>query len=444
MRTHFKIPTKVLETKRSEVLLDINRTSQLLDVTIVNEKQEFYAHKLMLATVSPIFRKILVRAGDKHALLYLKGTKSENIEAMLNFIYSGEARIPTRLLDDFIAFGNEMKIFGMSEGQALSAKPVPFKPIDKNFADTANKIKNFPEIRALVEIDNEEVTCQNNVVSSKALFHNQFPFQTNAENCALTANTVTNCPETVEIDNEGTSDNTQKIEVSHGNFQCKDCPKVFKDMLTYRNHLPCINITADNILNDEIDAERDNTSNNYIVANNSTSQHSETFLRPPLSVFNSVPPENVEVTPDITSLRPPVSVSKMEKPKRVESTAEYVEYDEENQKPDIKPLPLTPVPVISSPNNSDITSSEEFNAMIVQLLIKNETSWSCSVCPYSSHTMGHLVDHAEKHITGKLYQCQVCKKTFKKHFVMRRHLYKEHPQFKGSVTIKMRDLERIV
>ena len=100
----------------------------------VNEKQEFYAHKLMLVTVSPIFRKILVGAGGNQALLYLRGTKSENIEAMLNFIHTGKARIRTPLLNDFIAFGNEMKIFGMSEGMALFNKPVPFKTDDNNFA----------------------------------------------------------------------------------------------------------------------------------------------------------------------------------------------------------------------------------------------------------------------------------------------------------------------
>ena len=197
-----------------------------------NEKQEFYAHKLMLATVSPIFRKILVGAGGNQALLYLRGTKSENIEAMLNFIHTGEARIPTLLLNDFIAFGNEMKIFGMSEGKALFDKPVPFKTDDNNFAVTANTNKKFPET---VEIDEEDVDfdyTQTIKVSSKTLNDKPVLFKPTDKNYSMTNKSF---PETVEIE-EITPDNTKKIKVSQGNFQCKDCPRVFTDILSYKDH----------------------------------------------------------------------------------------------------------------------------------------------------------------------------------------------------------------
>ena len=47
---------------------------------------------------------------------------------------------------------------------------------------------------------------------------------------------------------------------------------------------------------------------------------------------NSDPPENVEVTPDMY-LKPTLPVFKRDPPTNFEATAEYVEYEEENQKP---------------------------------------------------------------------------------------------------------------
>ena len=246
MKSLFKIPKQLLEANRSEVLFDINRTSQLLDVTIVNEKQEFYAHKLMLATASPIFRKILVGAGDRQALLYLRGTKCEIIEAMLNFIYTGEARVPTPLLNEFIVFGNEMKIFGfgMSELKASFDKQVPLKANEKEYACPPNKRKKIQDI---IELDDEEVIC----------------------------------------------DNTRNNEVSSGNIKCKDCPQVFKEYWIYRNHLPCLGVITDNIFNG-IDVERDNTTNNPYVTNNFRSLNFDKSSGPSVSVDSCENPKNVE------------------------------------------------------------------------------------------------------------------------------------------------------
>ena len=98
----------------------------------------------------------------------------------------------------------------------------------------------------------------------------------------------------------------------------------------------------------QITSERDITPlGNYFVANIFKSQDSVTSLRLPLSVLRSDPPENVEVTPDI---KPTLSVFKPDPPKNFEATAEYVEYGEENQKPEmIKPLTRTSPSDVKSP-----------------------------------------------------------------------------------------------
>ena len=74
---------------------------EFADVTLACEDgQQVEAHKLILASSSPFFKDILKRNKHPHPLIYMKGVKSENLMAIVDFVYSGEAAEPasTRFL----------------------------------------------------------------------------------------------------------------------------------------------------------------------------------------------------------------------------------------------------------------------------------------------------------------------------------------------------------
>ena len=92
------------------------------------------AHKLILATSSPFFEKILKRNKHPHPLIYLKGFQSKYLESILDFLYFGEAKVFQEDLDSFLAIAEEIQLKGLT-GQTSSdlieeqEKTQPFDPI---------------------------------------------------------------------------------------------------------------------------------------------------------------------------------------------------------------------------------------------------------------------------------------------------------------------------
>ena len=58
------------------------------------------AHKVILASSSPFFDKILQKNKHPHPLLYLKGFQSKDFTSILDFLYFGEANV-CELAKDF-------------------------------------------------------------------------------------------------------------------------------------------------------------------------------------------------------------------------------------------------------------------------------------------------------------------------------------------------------
>ena len=112
-KTHVQISNEESQSHRSRVLQDILAKSQFLDVTIVNEEREWGAHKLILSSASPVLRRILDRGPAIQSLLCLIGTKSSTIEALLNFIYEGEASVKMTDVQTFMRLGNDLQLEGI-------------------------------------------------------------------------------------------------------------------------------------------------------------------------------------------------------------------------------------------------------------------------------------------------------------------------------------------
>merc|ERR1711928_276326 len=64
------------------------------DVTLACEDgEQVEAHKVILASSSPFFQKLLERNKHPHPLVYMKGLNSENLLAMIDFLHCGEANV---------------------------------------------------------------------------------------------------------------------------------------------------------------------------------------------------------------------------------------------------------------------------------------------------------------------------------------------------------------
>ena len=85
------------------------------DVTLVCEDgQQVEAHKVILASSSPFFQKLLGRnKHHHHPLIYMRGIKFDTLLAVLDFLYRGEANVFQEDLESFLAIAEELQLRGL-------------------------------------------------------------------------------------------------------------------------------------------------------------------------------------------------------------------------------------------------------------------------------------------------------------------------------------------
>ena len=84
------------------------------DVTLVCEDgQQVEAHKFILAASSPVFHNMLIRNKHTHPLIYMRGLKSDDLVAIVDYLYSGEASIEQENVKAFLVIVDELKVKGL-------------------------------------------------------------------------------------------------------------------------------------------------------------------------------------------------------------------------------------------------------------------------------------------------------------------------------------------
>jgi len=96
----------------------LRNDTNLSDVTLACEDgQQVEAHKVILASSSPFFQKLLSKNKHPHPLIYMRGSKSEDLVAMLDFLYYGEANVYQESIDSFLSLAEELDLKGLTENE---------------------------------------------------------------------------------------------------------------------------------------------------------------------------------------------------------------------------------------------------------------------------------------------------------------------------------------
>ena len=108
---------------------DLREDKEFTDVTLACEDgQQVEAHKVVLIASSPFFLNILKRNKHPHPLIYMKSVKSENLTAMVDFFYHGEANVFQENLDSFLALAEEFQLKGLRGNQPEKEASEVFSP----------------------------------------------------------------------------------------------------------------------------------------------------------------------------------------------------------------------------------------------------------------------------------------------------------------------------
>jgi len=111
------------ETNISSAFRELRDDKDFFDVTLACDDEQIQAHKVILSACSPFFRNILRRNPHQNPLLYLKGVKFTDLQAVLNFMYHGEVNVAQEELNSFLAVAEDLRVKGLTQNNSSNPKP---------------------------------------------------------------------------------------------------------------------------------------------------------------------------------------------------------------------------------------------------------------------------------------------------------------------------------
>lgn len=129
-----------LDSNLSSAMRDLRDSRELFDLTLAcgdSDEDQVQVHRVVLSAASSFFRNILRRIPPhQHPVVYLKGIKPTDLEAVLSFVYNGEVNIAQQDLSSFLVAAEDLKIKGLTQSQekqrSLLTSCPPLKPAPAN------------------------------------------------------------------------------------------------------------------------------------------------------------------------------------------------------------------------------------------------------------------------------------------------------------------------
>ena len=144
---------------------DIYNDSIFTDVTLVSDDMvAVKAHQIILSNASLIMKELLLMNNSPITVLFLKGINHQELEAILQFVYVGEARVSANRIEAFANAAFELKI----------------KELDKTEENTTANKENIykpKDLQAQTNDNNKYIAKENETLpaSSHKLEEEEFP-----------------------------------------------------------------------------------------------------------------------------------------------------------------------------------------------------------------------------------------------------------------------------
>merc|ERR1711973_567516 len=91
MGENFNLTWQTFSSHVGQLFKNLLETQEFTDVTLISDDlQQYRVHKFILSACSTVFEKILTNC-PPNSSIYLRGIHHEELESILQFVYTGEA-----------------------------------------------------------------------------------------------------------------------------------------------------------------------------------------------------------------------------------------------------------------------------------------------------------------------------------------------------------------
>ena len=232
----------------NEYLIDHNRIllseKIFTDVTLVSDDLvQIEAHRSVLSGASSVLKQLLLMNSARKPLLFLKGIKHEDLEAMLEFIYVGETKVQESRVQEFAKIGLDLKIKQLCENtdrsddseivldeeemQAVTAdlvtkeNNIPCEQCDQKFKTRRNMRRHLNAIHYKIKYDCKE--CGISYFYKDQLRKHEREVHKNLE-------------QTLDEETKAKEDDPNDYTTSSSNV-CQYCDKSYENMTILRRHV---------------------------------------------------------------------------------------------------------------------------------------------------------------------------------------------------------------
>ena len=234
-----------------EMFHQLRSDTAFTDVTLVSEDLvHIRAHRVILAASSNIFQNILSKTsspGSSQPLLYLKGVRHSQLEALLTFVYEGKVEVEEKQLEELMRAAMELKVKGLfregDEGvghrgkqgvKAEKDKTTTVKKSEATKPESSSCKKEKDSKSALIDLI-KRITSEKKPQENTATRLMEDP---------LKILTNKNVKEAVEKQMDKVEENLvdlttieDAVRDDSGNYLCPHCDFKTKDLARLRNHL---------------------------------------------------------------------------------------------------------------------------------------------------------------------------------------------------------------
>ena len=215
---------------------ELRNDSDFTDVTLACEDKIIKANKVILSACSPFFKRLLKTYTHPQPLIYLRKMKSIDLEAIIDFIYLGEANVFQGQLESFLSLAEEFELKGLNIGKEEVAREHPRKSVINRYHGAHDRIESplvkfesdtktfdtalmaiYPKDKPTTILTPDTVAKVESLIEGRAGGYS-------CKNCHYTSKARSHMKEHVERHIEGLE------------YPCVTCNKICRSSEFFRNH----------------------------------------------------------------------------------------------------------------------------------------------------------------------------------------------------------------